>query len=354
MRRQLIVVALALALAPRPITAQTPSPAQPAAPAPMTQPSGEVDFGLRLTDAEVDEARYERYRDLRNGAASRFKFGKQTDTYVLDASAFNVGYRDQRYKVNYDRGKMQFGFLWDSIPTNFSYMSYSAWTVNDNGTLTIDPALRQQVQNRTAVGVPCAPGAPPAACSNPTNATQALTNRSIYVGTAAQFDLQQRRDTASVALKYNASNNVGLNLNFSSAAKSGHQPWGASFAFNNGNEMPLPIDNRTNDIEAGVEWANPKGMIRFAWNGSYFTNDIPSLTWDNPIRSTDFSNGLQPPSGPYDPSGYSNGNGPAQGRMALWPTIGRTCSAPPRSTSSPDGRASTARCNSPSSTRTRR
>ena len=44
------------------------------------------------------------------------------------------------------------------------------------------------------------------------------------------------------------------------------------------------------------------------------------LTWDNPIRATDFNNGLLPPNGPYDPSGYSNGNGPAQGRMALAPS----------------------------------
>lgn len=321
MRRHIILACVVtLALAPRPVAAQTPSPAQPAAPpAPMVQPSGELDFGVRITDVDADEARYERYRDLRNGAASRFHFGKQTDQYVLDASAFNVGYRDQQYKVNYGRSKTQFALMWDSIPTNFSYLSFSPWIVNDTGTLTIDPALRQQVQNRTAVGVPCAPGAPPAACSNPTNAAQALANRSIYVGTAAPFDLQQRRDTASFALKYSASQNLGLNFNVSSAGKSGHQPWGASFAFNDANELPLPIDNRTNDIEAGVEWANPKGMIRFSWNGSFFANDIPSLTWDNPIRATDFTNGLAPPNGPYDPSGYSNGNGPAQGRMALWP-----------------------------------
>jgi hypothetical protein len=40
---------------------------------------------------------------------------------------------------------------------------------------------------------------------------------------------------------------------------------------------------------------------------------------DNPIRITDFTNGLLPPDGPYDPNGYSNGNGAAQGRMALPP-----------------------------------
>jgi MtrB/PioB family decaheme-associated outer membrane protein len=211
---------------------------------------------------------------------------------------------------------MQSSFTWDSIPLNYSNMSFSAWSVNKSGVLTIDPALRTQVQNRTAVGVPCAP---PAACSNPTNATQALTNRSIYLNSATPFDLESRRDVAAFALSYHATPRLAWNVAFNSTKKSGYQPWGAAFAFNDANEVPLPIDNRTNDVEAGIEWANPRGMIRFAWNGSFFANDVPSLTWDNPIRSTDFNNGLLPPNGPYDPSGYSNGNGPAVGRMALWP-----------------------------------
>lgn len=320
MRTQITSLALALALMPRVAAAQAPSPAQPAtAPAPMAAPLGEIDLGARATDTTVDEARYERYRDLQNGADSRFRIGKQTDRFAFDASALNAGYRDQQYRVGYDRDRLQTSFLWDSLPLNYSYMSYSPWAVSGNGVLTISPALRQQVQNRTAVGVPCAPGAAPATCNNPTNAALALTNRSIYVNSAAQFDLQQRRDTAAFAMKYHANANLGLNVNVSSTKKSGHQPWGAAFAFNDANEVPLPMDNRTNDLEAGVEWANPKGMVRFAWNGSFFNNDIPSLTWDNPIRSTDFTNGLLPPSGPYDPSGYSNGNTAATGRMALWP-----------------------------------
>src|SRR6185503_8478103 len=36
------------------------------------------------------------------------------------------------------------------------------------------------------------------------------------------------------------------------------------------------------------------------------------FVWDNPLRATDTN--------PFDPSGYSNGNGPAQGRMALSPS----------------------------------
>jgi hypothetical protein len=60
-------------------------------------------------------------------------------------------------------------------------------------------------------------------------------------------------------------------------------------------------------------------MVRLGYDGSWFNNQFNSLTWDNPLFINDFNNGLLPPSGPYDPSGYSNGNGPAMGRMSVAP-----------------------------------
>ncbi len=324
MRTRLLIGTAALLLCSRVATAQAPAkppPQAPASPAAIVPSLGAIDFGFRGTETDLDGARYERYRDLRSGAASRFLFGKETEKYFFDASATNVGYRDQRYVLDYDRSKIDFNFLWDSIPTNFSYLTVSPWAVGDDGVLTISPSLRQQVQNRTAYGVPCAPGAvPPANCNTPANAALALTNRSIYNTDLLGFELQSRRDTASFGLTYEATANLDVNFNFATIGKTGHQPWGASFAFNNANELPLPLDNRTNDFSAGVEWANQKGMVRLGWDASYFDNRIQSLTWDNPIRATDFNNGLAPPNGPYDPSGYTNGNGPAQGRMSLPPS----------------------------------
>ena len=62
-------------------------------------------------------------------------------------------------------------------------------------------------------------------------------------------------------------------------------------------------------------------MVRVAWDSSFFNNNIKEIIWDNPLRLTDYT--------PYDASGYSNGNGPAKGRMSVPPsnrmnTIGTT------------------------------
>jgi hypothetical protein len=179
--------------------------------------------------------------------------------------------------------------------------------------------LRQQVKTEPRSACRARLGAA-STCNNPANAALALTNRSIYNTNLPGFEIQMRRDTASFGLTYEATPTLDVNVNFATIGKTGHQPWGASFAFNNANELPLPLDYRTNDFSAGVEWANHKGMVRLGWDASYFDNRIQTLTWDNPIRATDFNNGQQPPNGPNDPNGYSNGNGPAQGRMALPPS----------------------------------
>ncbi len=93
-------------------------------------------------------------------------------------------------------------------------------------------------------------------------------------------------------------------------------PWNGSFSFNNVNQLPVPIDQRNNELKAGTEWVNAKGMIRLDYWGSYFSNDIQTLTWDNPIRATDHT-GLAVP---FDASAYSNGHGAAFGQAALWPS----------------------------------
>ncbi|MCX7158366.1 MAG: MtrB/PioB family outer membrane beta-barrel protein, partial [Proteobacteria bacterium] len=62
------------------------------------------------------------------------------------------------------------------------------------------------------------------------------------------------------------------------------------FAFNNGNEIPMTLDNRTNDLTAALEWTHATdGMFRVAYDGSWFNNAFTSLTWDNPLRATDYT-----------------------------------------------------------------
>ena len=44
------------------------------------------------------------------------------------------------------------------------------------------------------------------------------------------------------------------------------------------------MDTRTTDFQSALEWSNPKGLLRVGWDGSIFTNDNPTIVWDNPLR----------------------------------------------------------------------
>jgi MtrB/PioB family decaheme-associated outer membrane protein len=293
-----MIPAAALALvSSAPVKAQTPQPPDASI---LDGLTGDADVGARVEGTTGDEARYERYRDLRSGVFSRVTFGKDTDHAMFGALAEHVGYRDQRYLVNYNGGRSVINASWDSIPLNYSYLTSSPWVETSTGVFSLDTAARLAVQNK----VPGVVGVPQTAAQ--------LQTASIFRGLATPFDLQSRRDTAAFAMAYNATADVGVNVSISTTGKGGNQPSGMSFSFNNANELPMPIDNRTNDVSAGIEWIKPKGMLRFGWDGSWFDNQIHEIVWDNPLSATNTT--------PFDPSGYSNGNGPAQGRMSVPPS----------------------------------
>jgi len=302
MRTRLIVSITALLLASATYTrAQQPAPEPP-----DIGSIGVVDFGYRGTTTDGDAARLQRYRDLRDGAASQILLQKNTDVYMFNARAANIGYDDQQYLATFNSGTMDVRFFWVSNPINYGFNTATPWVETGRGVFSLDQAARLAVQNRTpgVVGIP--------------NNTATLGTASIYRSLARPFDISTQRDSANVQATYKGSTGLGFDLSYNMSMKDGYQPWSGGFAFNNANELPLPLDNRTNDFSAGVEYASQKGMARVSWTGSWFDNNIETLVWDNPLRATDYNSGN--PLTPYDPSGYSNGNGPAQGRMALSPS----------------------------------
>ncbi len=269
---------------------------------------GTIEVGGRFTTTDGDEARYERYRDLRNGANVNLLFSKETQNWTFDVKATNIGYRDGKYLASFNSRRVKATLLFDQTPLNYAYYSRTPFDCTA-GNCTLDPALRAQVQAGKAVGVP-------------TSATQ-LPSGSIYNTILRDIDLQSRRDTIAGEARISATNNLDFTLGFNSYKRSGNMPWGAAFAFSNAAELPLVIDNRETDMSLGVEWASHQGMFRASYEYSKFDQEIPTFRWDNPRMATDFcKTGLtgQAPGACYDPSGYSNGNGPASGLMAMAPS----------------------------------
>ena len=273
-----------------------------------TPSNGTIDVGGRFTSATGDEARYERYRDLRDGVNANLLYRKETKDWTFALKAVNIGYDDGRYRADFNSRRVKVFFQFDQIPLNYSYDTRTPY-VCTAGNCSLDAGLRGRVEAGQAVGVP-------------QNVAQ-LSTGSIYNSIAKPFDLKSRRDTFSGEARISATDNLDFLAGFNTYKRTGNQPYGASFAFNVGVEVPIVIDNRETDLSAGVEWASHQGMFKLAYQHSKFDQAIPSFTFDNPLRATNFCRaGIagQAPGTCYDPSGYTNGNGAAFGRSALPPS----------------------------------
>lgn len=259
--------------------AQTPTqPAQASEPAPGTM-ANRIDFGARVGTVDGDPARWQRYRDLRDGPViNRFDFRFDRNDWLWSIGGDHVGYRDQRYQVDGERpGRLRVRFLWDQIPLFISQDTLTLYREESPGVLRIDDGIQSGIQN------------------------QAFTLRDI-APSAFGVTTRTRRDNAVGEFKFQATDTTDVYMNFTTSNRTGRIPYGATFGFSNAIEVPLPIDQRTTNVGTGVEWANQDAMLRVHWDGSWHDNNIETLVWDNPLRLTDAT------------------TGPAQGRMAMWPS----------------------------------
>lgn len=266
--------------------AQAPAQSPAPAPGPISAQVGTIEFGGRITGASGDPARFQRYRDVRDGLTLQlFRFENDRSAWAFNAGADNVGYRDQRYFASFDRfGKVRATFEWDQVPLYYSADTRTLFRGEAPGVLRLDDGLQAAVQNRTAT-------------------------LASFAGGASAFDLQQRRDIADFKFKYLATPELAFDLNVKSTHREGQMPWMASFGFSNAIEVPLDLDQRTNDVSTAMEWGNARGMVRVGYDGSWFRNHVQELVWDNPLRITDQTHA----------SAYSSGDAASQGRQDLWP-----------------------------------
>lgn len=241
---------------------------------------GQVDFGFRGTafGDNSDEARYQRYRDLRNGLfVQGFRWGKNDDRALWDVRATNVGYRDQQYSANYNKfGKLNASFEFNQIPLFFSEVTRTAYTTTSPGVLGLGN-LPAEIESGAATSA-------------------------IYESNAPAFDLRLKRSITDFRVVYSATEHLDLSAAFKNTNKTGEQAYDGTFGFSNAVELPVPIDTRTTELGVAAEWTGARGQARVGYDGSFFSNDTSTLVWANPLRATDH------------PS-----SGPAQGRMTLWP-----------------------------------
>ena len=216
---------------------------------------GSVEFGARLTDVSGDEARYQRFRDMSNGAyPDRLRFQKAASGWAFDFRADQVARDDQRLYGSYRRKNLKLLAEWDQVPFFISRDTQTLYQVDSPGVLRINDAIQRGIESGqfTLAGV---------------------------ADQAAFFDTRSRRDTGRLELLFRPARDLDVTLKLKTAKREGSLQWGASFGFNNDVEVAAPQDTRTTDLAAGIEWANERAMLRLGYDGSWFDNRVPTLVW---------------------------------------------------------------------------
>ena len=284
----LAAASLLLAAATAFAQATAPTPAPSTSPEPGETTENVADFTVRGTSFAdgSDEARFMRYRDLRNGGTLDYlRIGKSDDTHLFTIQADHLGYRDTRASASINTfGKFKASFEFNQIPLFFSQTTKTSFAAEDGSPniLRLPDTIQSNMQNLATA---------------PKNAFYSSLDAQ-----AVPFDLRLKRSIADFKATYSATKSIDLNIAVRSTAKSGNQPWAGTFGFSDAVELPLPVDTRTTDLGLGLEWANSRGSARVGYDGSFYRNTLDTLTWDNPLRITD-----------------SPTLGPLQGRESIWP-----------------------------------
>ncbi|MGE4161470.1 MAG: MtrB/PioB family outer membrane beta-barrel protein [Vicinamibacterales bacterium] len=271
-------VCLALLVA---LFAGAPCLAQDSDPA-TTRRLRDVEFGVRLFGGDGDLARAQRFEDRRDGLTlDHLRYERSSGGWVVEAAVDRAGYQDQRYRATMGRyGRFRASVEWHQIPLFYGADLQSPYRVS-GGRFLLDDARQGAVQ------------------------AGAGTVAALFADDLTGVALRSRRDVGRASLRLAVTPQLDLRVAFTRTHRTGAQPYGASFGFGNAVELAVPVNQRVSDLATAVEWHRGTGMARLAYDGSWFSNAVDVLTWDNPLRLTDAVS--------------SAGDGPSLGRLALWP-----------------------------------
>lgn len=282
---------------------------------------GFVDFGVRFATGDVygrpdlpfnppvSTSKFNEYRDVRDGfylrrADIHFDNILGTHNYV-SLQAQSAVYRDQSYLATFgEYGHFKVQFRYDEIPHIYSNTTRTLFTELTPGSSpncggvscvqwTFPALIRQSLQ------APVAPGnslpnvintqlVPQENFITPRILRQGGTLFSNYAVTPhwtfyGMYFRESQRGNRPIGLIMNSSPSASVTAGF-------------------GAELPEPIRYYNNLIRAGVDYTRHSLVFDTSYIGSFFQNDLNSMSWDNPFRLTD-----------------ETAANPLTGRMALYP-----------------------------------
>ncbi|MGB2717349.1 MAG: MtrB/PioB family outer membrane beta-barrel protein [Vicinamibacterales bacterium] len=230
-----------------------------------------VEFGaIGVTDGSR-AAKFREYKDLDSGAyLNNFTvmFEKPTSAFHFDAVGGGVARTDQYYGVDvgrYNTWRVRGSF--SEIPHVFTTTYKSLWDGAGSDVLTLK-GLR--------------PGG-----TTDANTTQANILLAISSTPVSDLELTRKKSRARVDLTLPA--NWKAFASYAHERREGSRPFAAVFGGGGGGgnvEIPESIDYNTQDVLAGLQFANATTNVSLQAAASFFQNDVGTMTFQNPLFIT--------------------------------------------------------------------
>lgn len=225
--------------------------------------SGSVEAGGMYSFGERSSSKFNDYRDMDNGFIGELSLRGEdtTNPYHFNLDVTNPAREDQKYDGSFGQyGLFQLDLGWDRVP---HVLSNDAETVfQQNGSTFTLPS--------TSV---------PFTAANAQSRINSLTR---------PVELKFNTDTGQAGFKFTPTEEWTFDVGYENIRRQGYSPLGTVIGSPGGSptELAIPIDNMTQNVKFGAEYARMGYVLQFGYNASIFQNDYSSYTWANPTTAT--------------------------------------------------------------------
>jgi len=211
---------------------------------------GEVSITGQHLNMEGEKAKFNEYRDIRDGFTGDFYLRYEKDNYHMDAQGRDVGRRDQSYELSGGKwGSFRYEFGYDRIPHNFTTGARSFYTGVGGNDLTYTAH-------------------PP----------------STDFRTWNTFDYSVDRKNFNGGIELTMIKPFYVGVSVAREERNGIYPIGSAATSAGGIalELPTPINYQTDYLRLEAGYNKKPFSLQFSYLCGQFTNDNSSLNFRNP------------------------------------------------------------------------
>ncbi|MDO9287602.1 MAG: MtrB/PioB family outer membrane beta-barrel protein, partial [Thermodesulfovibrionales bacterium] len=221
---------------------------------------GEIKAAGVLTDINGSKAKFNEYRDLKDGIYGKINLKYDAEKYFLKFKASDIGYDTQNYKLEGGMwGKFKLYLKYNEIPHNFTYDAKTIFSGAGTNRLTTGAAF--------AIGTP--------STYTPTNL----------------FDYSLERKQMEAGVKLEMLKPFYLDVSYQREERDGIKPTAVALTTGGGSyfiEMPEPVDYVTNNLKAELGYAKNPLFLSLTYFYSEFSNEYDRLFFKNPYNAQTF------------------------------------------------------------------